>query len=69
LGVTNGDKAAEYTRYGEHCVMTAKILLRHEDRTLHREMAAAWFRLAQRVAEDAAFTVQSMPRRRKTRQG
>ena len=65
----NADKAAEYMRYAEHCVATAKTLPDREDRSLHREMAAEWLRLAQRIAEDAAHSAQSISKRRKTSQG
>jgi hypothetical protein len=67
LRITNADKAAEYMRYAEHCVKTAKILGQHEARTLHREMAAEWMELAQRRMEEATSGAQSIPQRRKTR--
>jgi hypothetical protein len=67
LGNGNADKAAEYTRYAEHCVEMAKILRDREDRSLHREMAAEWLKLAQRLIEEATFSVQQ--NRRKTNQG
>jgi hypothetical protein len=66
LGITNADKAAEYLRYAEHCVEAAKILRDHDARTLHREMAAEWISLAQRAAEDAAFSGKSTRKPRKT---
>jgi hypothetical protein len=69
LEITNVDKAAEYARYCEHCIQTARVLRRHEARTLHRETAAEWIRLAQRLAEDAAFAAQTIPKRRKARRG
>jgi hypothetical protein len=66
LGIANADKAAEYTRYAEHCVETAKILPHHEARTLHREMAAEWIRLAQGIVEEAAIpSAKPAERRRK----
>jgi hypothetical protein len=64
----NADKAAEYMRYAERCVETAKTLRDREDRSLHREMAAEWLRLAQLIAEEAADSAQSSPKRRKIRQ-
>jgi hypothetical protein len=54
LGIGNAGKAAEYTHYAEHCVETAKILPNQEDRSLHREMAAEWLRLAQLISEEKA---------------
>jgi hypothetical protein len=77
LGQTNGgilrnqnaDKAAEYTHYAEHCVETAKILPDQEDRTLHREMAAEWLRLAELIAERATLSAQPSLKRRKTSRG
>jgi hypothetical protein len=65
LGITNADKAAEYMLYAEHCVKTAKSLGPHEARTLHREMAAEWMELAQRLMEEATFSARSIPKRRK----
>jgi hypothetical protein len=56
LGIANADKAAEYTRYAEQCVETARILRHHEARTFHREMVAEWIRLAQLTAEEAALS-------------
>ena len=67
MGNENADKAAEYMRYAERCVETAKTLLDREDRRLHREMAAEWLRLAQLIAEDAADSARSSPKARKTR--
>jgi DNA primase len=67
LGHGNADKAAEYTRYAKRCVETAKTLPDREDRSLHREMAAEWLRLAERLVEEATFSAQ--PKRRKTSQG
>lgn len=68
LAITNADKAAEYMRYAEHCVKTARILRGQEDRNLHREMAGEWMQLAQRLVEDAALSARLIPKRRKTRQ-
>jgi len=60
LGIANADKAAEYTRYAEHCVNTARTLREQEARVLHREMAAEWIRLAQLAAEDVALGARSV---------
>ena len=65
----NADKAAEYTHYAERCVETAKTLTNQEDRTLHREMAAEWLRLAQLIAERATLSAQPSLKRRKTTRG
>jgi hypothetical protein len=65
----NADKAAEYVRYAECCVETAKTLPDREGRSLHREMAAEWLKLAHLIAEDAAYSAPSSPKRRKTSQG
>ena len=69
MAISNADKAAEYMGFAEHCVETTMILSDHEARTLHREMAAEWIRLAQRIAEDAALRAQSIPKRRQTGRG
>jgi DNA primase len=66
LGNGYADKAAEYTRYAERCVEAVKMIPDREDRTLHREMAAEWLGLAQRLVEEATFGAQ--PKRRKTSQ-
>jgi hypothetical protein len=66
LGNGNADKAAVYTAYAECCVKTAKTLRDREDRSLQREMAAEWLRLAQLIAEDVAQTARSSPKARKT---
>jgi hypothetical protein len=69
LGNENAGKAAEYMRYAERCVETAKTLLDREDRSLFREMAAEWLRLAPLIAENVAHSARSSPKRRKTSQG
>jgi hypothetical protein len=59
LGIANANKAAQYTRYAEHCVETARTLREQEARILHREMAAEWIRLAQLIAEEVALGARS----------
>jgi hypothetical protein len=47
MGIISGaDKAMEYQRYAEHCLRMAALLPKREDRIIHREMSAEWFKLA-----------------------
>jgi len=69
VAISTADTAAEYTRYAEHCVETARKLRGQEARTLHREMAAEWIKLAQRLVEEATLSARPTTKRRKTSQG
>ena len=50
--ISRADKADEYMHYAEHCMKTARTISDREHRTLHREMAAEWIKLAQAMVED-----------------
>jgi hypothetical protein len=50
VGISQADKAMEYQRYAEHCLKIAQTLPNQEDRIIHREMVAEWFKLAERAA-------------------
>ena len=50
MGVSQADKAMEYQRYAEHCLKIVQTLPNQEDRIIHREMVAEWFKLAERAA-------------------
>jgi hypothetical protein len=52
VGISRADKADEYMHYAEHCMKTARTISDREPRTLHREMAAEWIKLAQAMVED-----------------
>jgi hypothetical protein len=45
------DKHTEYLRYAEHCLRMVKLASDPEARSIQREMAAEWLRLAD-IAED-----------------
>jgi len=40
------DKHEEYVRYAEHCLAMAKLAPDQVSRSIQREMAAEWLRLA-----------------------
>ena len=46
MPISQADKAMEYQNYAAHCLRTAALLPNQEDRIIHREMAAEWFKLA-----------------------
>jgi hypothetical protein len=52
VGISRADKADEYMHHAEHCMKTARTISDREARTLHREMAAEWIKLAQAMVED-----------------
>ena len=45
--VTAIPKHEEYVRYAEHCLEMAKIAPDQKARTIQREMAAEWLKLAE----------------------
>jgi len=55
VGISKADKADEYMHYAEHCMKTARTISDREPRTLHRQMAAEWIKLAQAMAEDESL--------------
>lgn len=44
-------KHREYARYAAHCLGLAPALTDHEDRSINREMAAEWLKLAEAIVE------------------
>ncbi len=44
------DKRKDYIRYAEHCLDLVPAIAARGDRTINREMAAEWMRLADVVA-------------------
>ena len=44
------DKHKDYVRYAEHCLDLVPTIGAQEDRTINREMAAEWLRLADAIA-------------------
>jgi hypothetical protein len=50
VAISHADKATEYQRYAEHCLKIAGTLTHQDDRMIHREMSAEWFKLADQAA-------------------
>ena len=50
MAISQADKAMEYKRYAEHCLKIAGTLPHQDDRMIHREMSAEWFKLADQAA-------------------
>jgi hypothetical protein len=50
VAISQADKAMEYKRYAEHCLKIAGTLSNQDDRMIHREMSAEWFKLADHAA-------------------
>jgi DNA primase len=48
--ISQADKAMEYQSYAAHCLRTAALLPDQNDRIIHREMSAEWFKLADQAA-------------------
>jgi hypothetical protein len=46
MAVRKPGKYEEYVHYAEHCLKLARIATNRETRTIQREMAAEWFKLA-----------------------
>ncbi len=46
MAVRKPGKYEEYMQYAEHCLKLVRIATTRETRTIQREMAAEWFKLA-----------------------
>jgi len=46
MAIPKGEKHKEYARYAAHCLNTVTITKDRDSRTIQREMAAEWKRLA-----------------------
>jgi len=46
MAIPKGEKHKEYARYAAHCLNTVTITKDRDSRTIQREMAAEWIRLA-----------------------
>jgi hypothetical protein len=46
MTLPKNDKFKDYTRYAEHCLNLAAETTNQESRSLRRDMAAEWLRLA-----------------------
>ena len=57
MAVSKNDKHKEYARYAEHCLKLVPTIPDQEYRTIQREMAAEWLRLADAPASAKANEV------------
>jgi hypothetical protein len=46
MAVRKPSRYEEYRHYAEHCLKLVRIATSRETRTIQREMAAEWFKLA-----------------------
>lgn len=46
------DKKHEYGEYAEHCLHTVRMMPDRQSRTVQREMAAEWLRLAESLRSE-----------------
>jgi hypothetical protein len=51
MGVRKNDKHKEYVRYASHCLEMVNVTSDQEYRSIQREMAAEWLRLADAVRD------------------
>jgi hypothetical protein len=49
MPVPKNDKYKEYARYADHCLNTVAATTDQESRSIQREMAAEWLRLADTI--------------------
>jgi hypothetical protein len=49
MGILKNNKHKEYTRFAAHCLEMVTIARDQESRSIQREMAAEWLRLADAV--------------------
>jgi hypothetical protein len=49
MTIPKNDKHKEYTRYAEHCLQMATLATDQDSRSIQREMAAEWLRLADAI--------------------
>jgi hypothetical protein len=50
MAIPKNDKHKDYVRYAMHCLDVAPALTDQELRTINREMAAEWLKLADAIA-------------------
>ena len=51
MAIAKNDKHKEYARYAEHCLRMVTAAKEQDDRSIQREMAAEWIRLADTVLQ------------------
>ena len=49
MAIQKNGKHKEYVRYSDYCLKMAKSATGEKSRTIHREMAAEWLKLADAV--------------------
>ncbi len=49
MAILKNDKHKEYTRFAAHCLEMVTITREPESRSIQREMAAEWLRLADAI--------------------
>jgi hypothetical protein len=54
------DKRREYARYAAHCLNMVTVAKDQDSRSIQREMAAEWLRLADAVRRPAKFAQMQM---------
>ena len=52
--VPKNTKHKDYVRYAEHCLNMVMLAKSQEDRSIQREMAAEWLRLADEIVDQRA---------------
>jgi len=50
VAIPKNDKQKDYRRYAEHCLNIVTALKDQDARTINREMAAEWLKLADAIA-------------------
>ncbi len=50
MAIPNKEQHKEYTRYAAHCLDLVTSIKSQNDRTINREMAAEWLKLADAIA-------------------
>jgi hypothetical protein len=53
MAILKNDKHKEYTRFATHCLEMVTITRDQESRSIQREMAAEWLKLADAVLRPA----------------
>ena len=51
MAILKKDKHKEYTRFATHCLEMVTVARDQESRSIQREMAAEWLRLADEIVD------------------
>jgi hypothetical protein len=60
MAIPRNDKRKEYARYAAHCLNMVTAAKDQDSRSIQREMAAEWLRLADAVRRPAKFAQMQM---------